>query len=300
MAYDGDKGQDHFRPIRRIFAGGLILVCLAVFLLWRIDSPRVERLRTDVVDATLPRVQWAMAPITALVKMSDNFSTYSALYQQNQELRRELQQMRAWKEAALQLEQKNARLLDLNNVKLDARLTYVTGTVLADSGSPFRRSVLLNVGEHDGIQEGWAAMDGIGLVGRISGVGRTTARVILLTDPASSIPVTIQPSGQRVLLSGDNSTQPRIEFLESVELVRPGDRVVSSGDAGVFPAGILVGQVIRGPDNRFRVRLAADYERLEFLRVLRYSGPEPIRETGQIVRPLAAMQGPAQPEAADE
>ena len=58
--------------------------------------------------------------------------------------------MQAWKEAALQLEQENARLLDLNNVRLDPRLTYVTGVVLADSGSPFRQSVLLNVGARDG------------------------------------------------------------------------------------------------------------------------------------------------------
>lgn len=287
MALDGDKGTNHFRPIRRILTGALVLALLTVFLVWRIDSPRVERLRTEIVDATLPRLQWAMAPITATAKMLGNFTTYAALYEQNQELRRELQQMRAWKEAALQLEQKNARLLDLNNVKLDARLTYVTGTVLADSGSPFRRSVLLNVGAKDGIRDGWAAMDGIGLVGRISGVGTSTARVILLTDPASSIPVTIQPSGQKVLLSGDNSAQPRIDFLETAELVRPGDRVVSSGDGGVFPAGILVGSVTRTPDQRFRVRLAADYARLEFLRVLRYSGPQPIEEIGGIVAPLA-------------
>ena len=84
--------------------------------------------------------------------------------------------MQAWKEAALQLEQENARLLDLNNVRLDPRLTFVTGVVLADSGSPFRQSVLLNVGARDGLRDGWAAMDGIGLVGRISGTGRNTPR----------------------------------------------------------------------------------------------------------------------------
>ena len=80
---------------------------------------------------------------------------------------------------------------------MDPRLTYITGVVLADSGSPFRQSVLLNVGARDGIMDGWAAMDGIGLVGRISGVGENTARVILLTDATSRIPAVIQPSGQR-------------------------------------------------------------------------------------------------------
>jgi rod shape-determining protein MreC len=202
-------------------------------------------------------------------------------------LRSELRQMQAWKEAALQLEQENARLLDLNHVRLDPRLTYVTGVVLADSGSPFRQSVLVNVGARDGIVDGWAAMDGIGLVGRISGTGQSTARVILLTDSTSSIPVLIQPSGQAALATGDNSAAPLIEFLEKPDLVRPGDRVVTTGDGGVFPPGLLVGQVAADPAGRLRVRLAADYERLEFLRVLRHHGTAPVPE------PAIVAPGPA-------
>jgi rod shape-determining protein MreC len=206
----------------------------------------------------------------------------------------------------LQLEQKNARLLDLNQVRLDPRLTHVTGVVLADSGSPFRQSVLLNVGARDGIRDGWATMDGIGLVGRISGVGQTTSRVILLTDSNSRIPVTVQPSGQKALLSGDNSPAPPLEFLEKTDLVRPGDRVISSGDGGVFPAGLLVGQVAQGVDGRLRVRLAADYQRLEFLRVLRSHETERITEPGGVIVPPMALEGligpppaPPPPEAAD-
>jgi rod shape-determining protein MreC len=194
--------------------------------------------------------------------------------------------MRAWKEAALQLEQENARLLDLNNVRLDPQLTYVTGVVLADSGSPFRQSVLLNVGARDGIQDGWAAMDGIGLVGRISGTGLDTARVILLTDAASAVPATLQPSGQTALVSGDNTAAPLLNFVENPELVRPGDRVVTSGDGKVFPPGLLIGQVAQDRAGRLRVRLSADYERLEFLRVLRHQGSAPISDPGALIAPV--------------
>ena len=164
MAQDLDRASDTFRPVRRLLVGLIMLALVGLFLVWRIDSPRVEVLRSAVYDATVPRLQWAMAPVTGLAKMAEGFRSYTRLYEQNQELRRELQQMMAWKEAALQLEQKNAQLLELNNVKLDAKLTYVTGKVLADSGSPFRQSVLLNVGGRDGIRDGWATTDGIGLV----------------------------------------------------------------------------------------------------------------------------------------
>ncbi|MGY6633318.1 MAG: rod shape-determining protein MreC [Alkalilacustris sp.] len=288
-----DKGGygDVHRPVRRILIGGLALGLLGLFFLWRIDSPRVEAFRMAVVDRVVPSFDWAFAPVTRAAGLIEDLRFYARIHEQNQELRRELQQMRAWREAALQLEQQNARLLELNQVRLDPRLTHVTGVVLADSGSPFRRSVLLNVGARDGIRDGWAVMDGLGLVGRVSGVGQQTARVILLTDSNSRVPVVIQPSGQRAILAGNNGPLPPIDFLESAEQVRPGDRVVTSGDGGVFPAGLLVGEVAMGADRSLRVRLSADLQRLEFLRVLRSLPAERIEDPGGLLLPFEAGQG---------
>ena len=292
MARKDKADVDFSRPLRQVLVGALVVILLGLFLLWRIDSPRVERFRAALVDQVVPSFDWALVPVTKVVGMVESFHSYARIYEQNQQLRRELQQMKAWREAALQLEQKNARLLDLNQVRLDPKLTHVSGVVLADSGSPFRRSVLLNVGARDGIRNGWATMDGLGLVGRISGVGDTTARVILLTDSNSSIPVVIQPSGQHALLTGDNTPAPPLDFVESPEDVRPGDRVVSSGDGGVFPADLLVGQVAKEPGGQLRVRLAADYQRLDFLRVLRSRPAERIKTPGGLVIP--SVSTPAQ------
>ncbi len=300
MAKDRSQREDYTTPLRRLVLGIIILCLLGIFLLWRIDSPRVERFRAQVVDRVVPSMDWAMAPVTGAINLFRDFQSYQRLAEQNRELRRELRQMKAWKEAALQLEQENARLLDLNNVRLDPRLTYVTGVVLADSGSPFRQSVLLNVGARDGIRDGWAAMDGIGLVGRISGTGQNTARVILLTDAASSVPAIIQPSGQTALVTGNNTAAPLIDFLENPDLVRPGDRVITSGDGGVFPAGLLIGQVAADPSGRLRVRLAADYERLEFLRVLRHHGAETVTDPGGLVLPTAEATPSARTEAGSD
>ncbi len=285
MAYDRGTGDAYTGPLRRLLLVVLALFLILLFLVWRIDSPRVERFRAQVVDSVVPRMDWAMVPVTAGVNIVRDFQSYNQLYEQNQELRRELRKMSAWKEAALQLRQENARLRDLNNVQLDPRLTYITGVVLADSGSPFRQSVLINVGSRDGIVDGWATMDGIGLVGRVSGVGNNTSRVILLTDTTSRIPAEIQPSGQRVIVAGDNSAAPPIDFLENPDLVRPGDRIVTTGDGEVFPPGLLIGQVAQDPGGRLRARLAADYERLEFLRVLRDHGARRVESASGLILP---------------
>ncbi|TNF65079.1 MAG: rod shape-determining protein MreC [Rhodobacteraceae bacterium] len=288
MAKDRSNRDDFTAPLKRLLLGVVVLCLAALFIVWRIDSPRVEQFRASVIDRIMPNMEWAMAPVTGLINLVRDFQSYERLAEQNRELRSELRQMQAWKEAALQLEQENARLLDLNNVRLDPRLTFITGVVMADSGSPFRQSVLLNVGARDGIVNGWAAMDGIGLVGRISGLGQNTSRVILLTDATSAIPAVIQPSGQKTLVAGDNSAAPILDFIENADLVRPGDRVITSGDGGVFPAGLLIGQVAADPQGRLRVRLAADFERLEFLRLLRHHGTERVTDPGGLVLPDGA------------
>ena len=283
MARFYDENENYGPFVRRLLVAVTVAVLLILVLIWRIDNPRVERLRASVVEAVLPNLEWALLPVARLGRMGDDFASYARLYEQNQQLRRELQQMEAWREAALQLEQENARLLDLNNVRLDPELTFVTGVVMADNGTSFRRSLVLNVGERDGVREGQATMDGLGLVGRIAGISPTTSRVLLLTDSASHVPVAIQPSGQTAILLGDNTTAPVLEFVESPEQVRPGDRVISTGDGGVFPAGLLVGQVALGRDGRLRVRLSADYERLEFLRVMRTTQRPTIGEATTLV-----------------
>lgn len=281
-----DSYEDTYaRPVRRLLVAVLLVFLILLVIVWRIDNPRVERMRAAVVDSVVPNMEWAMAPVRGVTRIFEDFQSYAGLFEQNQELRRELQQMRAWREAALQLEQENARLLDLNRVQLDPELTFVTGLVLADSGSPFRRSVLINVGARDGILDGWATMDGLGVVGRVSGVGERTSRVLMVTDSNSRLPVTIQPSGQQALLMGDNSPRPLLDFIDAREDVSAGDRIVTSGDGGLFPPGLLVGQVVVTTDGRLRAQLAADIVRLQFLRVMRSHPGTTLDDPGSLIGP---------------
>ncbi|MDG2298601.1 MAG: rod shape-determining protein MreC [Planktomarina sp.] len=295
MVRERSKNTDFYSAVAyRIILGILITLLLGVFLFWRIDSPRVEQIRMNIIDKVIPNFSWAGIPLTKAFNLLLAAKSYEEIFEQNQNLRRELQQMKAWKEAALQREQENAKLLDLNKVRLDPKFTKITGVVLADSGGPFRQTVLLNIGKRDGILDGWAAMDGLGLVGRISGVAQKTSRVILLGDTSSRIPIKIDSGGQRALLIGDNTRYPSIEFLEYPETVRPGDRVMTSGDGDVFPPGILVGQVIKSQTGKLRVMLSADTQRLDFLRVIRHLPREKVNTAGGLVGQPSTQLSPSQ------
>lgn len=97
------------------------------------------------------------------------------------------------------------------------------------------------------------------------------------------MPVVIIPSGRRAIVRGDNTVVPPLDFLDSEVGVQAGSRVMTSGDGGVFPSEILIGQVAIDPEGHFRVRLAADYENLDFIRVLKVTPRENIGGTGEII-----------------
>jgi rod shape-determining protein MreC len=239
-----------------------------VFVLWRVDNTRTELVRTKIIDFVSPLTTPLNYPIKVLGDFVKYFEVYSSLLEENKELKRTLQNMTAWKEKALQLEQKNAQLRALNNVKLSKDLVWVTGEIMADSGSPFYQSGVINIGIKDGIKNGSAAVDGLGLVGRISGIGQNVARVLFLTDISSAIPIKIKRNNQKGLLIGDNSPWPLLEFVEEKALINIGDRVFTSGDGNVFPSGILIGNIFIDSRKKLRVKPIANFESLEFLRIL--------------------------------
>ena len=264
-----NKSKPHRSKSWSIPITTFIFVCLTlIFILWRVDNTRTELIRTKIIDFVSPLTIPLNYPIKVVGDLVRYFEIYSSLLEENKELKRDLQNMTGWKEKALQLEQKNAQLRALNNVKLSEDLIWVTGEMMADSGSPFYQSGVINIGSKDGIKNGSAAVDGLGLVGRISGVGQKVARVLFLTDISSAIPIKIKRSNQKGLLIGDNSPWPLLEFVEEKGLINIGDRVFTSGDGNVFPSDILIGTILIDNKKKLRVKPVANFESLEYLRIL--------------------------------
>ena len=264
-----NKSKPHRSKSWSIPITTFIFVCLTlIFILWRVDNTRTELIRTKIIDFVSPLTIPLNYPIKVVGDFVRYFEVYSSILEENKELKRDLQNMTGWKEKALQLEQKNAQLRALNNVKLSEDLIWVTGEMMADSGSPFYQSGVINIGSKDGIKNGSAAVDGLGLVGRISGVGQKVARVLFLTDISSAIPIKIKRSNQKGLMIGDNSPWPLLEFVEEKGLINIGDRVFTSGDGNVFPSDILIGTILIDNKKKLRVKPVANFESLEFLRIL--------------------------------
>jgi len=144
----------------------------------------------------------------------------------------------------------------------------VTARVVLDARGPFANTRLANAGEEMGVRVGQPVMSDAGLVGRVVGTGPGISRILLLTDVASHMPVLVDRTNARAILSGDGGSNPTLDYLRGIDPVRNGDRILSSGDGGVLPRGLPVGTAVKGLDGHWRVRLSADAVPIDLVRIL--------------------------------
>lgn len=275
-----------------MFVSLILFLLVSIFLFWRIQGERAESMRAKIIDYLPSAIEFGTKPGKVAYDFAEGIQDIVSSEERIKQLEDEVKSLKAWREYARALEKENANLRNIARVGSQTRNSGFTAEVLADTGNYFAQTVLINAGAENGISDGWPATDGLGLVGRVTSVGDSVSRVILLTDPNSRVSVTIEPSGNRALVIGDNSSAPLIQMVQDGESIGLGDRVVTSGDGGVFPNGLLVGYVAQGgTDRRLRVNLAANYRKLQFVTVLQVESPEAITESdGLIVAESIALE----------
>ena len=243
---------------------------LALMVLGKSESPIVERARLTVTDAVTPIMNGLSRPLASIRQAYDNAREFLDLREENAALREQQARLVQWQSVARQLEAENRALRDLLKFAPDRAASFVTARVVADNGGAFVRSVLVAAGLRDGLRKGDAAVTGEGLVGRVAEVGERSARVLLLTDINSRIPVVIERSRDQGILAGDNSDNPRLLYLSHGSQLVPGDRVVTSAAGGAFPPGLPVGVVKSTDTGGAVVELFVDWDHMEYLRLLDY------------------------------
>jgi rod shape-determining protein MreC len=283
-----DRFTAPFRAAAQRAAVPFLIFLSAMFIvLGKADIVLFERLRVAVADAAAPILQAVAQPIATAATGVRNIEGIFSVYNENQRLRDENARLLQWQEVARRLEAENTRLRGLVKFTPEAPVRDVAARVIGNSGGAFARNVLVNAGSRDGVNRGQAAATGEGLVGRIAEVGDHSARVLLVSDLNSRIPVVLDDTRERAVMAGDNSDQPRLLYLRANAAVKVGERIVTGGAGGVFPPGIPVGVVASVEGGVVRVEPYAELSRLEFVRIVDF-GLEGVLPQSAVPLPKAA------------
>lgn len=225
------------RPLRRL---GLGVLMAGVFGL--------------IVAQTAPEIRNFFSPVRTVA--ADQLTTntqpgfFSRITGQNakdrriKELEAEVRDLARWKAASISMAERMESYEKLLNALGEPPARGVTARVAAESDGPFLETLLANAGTNQGVEEGAVALNDGGLVGRVVGLGRKSSRVLLVTDFNSRVPVLGESTGLRAILYGARDQMGALTDLPEEGGFQLGERIITSGEGGVFPRGLYVGEIV--------------------------------------------------------
>jgi len=253
----------------QLFAG----LAIGLMVLSRVEHPAVATVRAQAVDVFAPVIEVASRPMAALDDGIARVDHFFDVYEENARLREENERLFHWQAAARQFEAENSAFRDLLSTVAEPRNAFVTARIIGMSSGSFVRTSLINAGSNDGVDVGQAVVTAHGMLGRIVEVGTRSARVLLLTDLNSRVPVAVESSRAPAILAGDNTSVLSLMFVADGAEVVVGDRLVTSGEGGMLPPGLPVGVVTAIEDGAILVTPFVDPAGVEHVRILDYALP---------------------------
>jgi rod shape-determining protein MreC len=241
-------------------------------VLSRLQHSYIKEVRARFENAIAPVLTAAVVPLTPLRRLAARVTAYTDLYGELDRLKEENQRMKGWEWKARELERKYSQLGRLARVIEEPGFEQVGARVVADSRGPFVRSAMIGVGRDQGLKPGFPVISADGLVGRLTESGRGAARILLLTDINSRIPVFVGRNGVRALMVGDNGAAPKLTYAPNTGGIEVGDEVSTSGVGGLFPRGLRIGTVV-DQGGKLVVAPHARLDELDFVSVLLFENP---------------------------
>jgi rod shape-determining protein MreC len=203
-------------------------------------------MRSAALDLLAP----VQTSLTGLFRTSanllDSLQELQALERENRRLRRLVGQLRRENVELRQAALERQRLLrELEYQRANPDWEFIPARIIAWDPNSLVRSITIDKGRDDGIQEGMVVVSPGGLVGKVMALSRDWARVLLITDPRSSVNAVVQRADARPkgVLQGDPRGWMTLKYLPADSRVQKGDVVVTSGLGGGFPPGLFVGWV---------------------------------------------------------
>ena len=260
------------------WTAAIALVVAAVIGLAVLFGDRRQELKTEAYGATRSAADTVVHPVGAVLSAPvrwiggavDYVGGYFFAVSENRRLHAQITQLELARDQGIALANENTRFRALLGLNTQPPVPMVGAQVIFDARGPFANTRLADAGAEKGVAIGNPVMSERGLVGRVVGVAHGVSRILLLTDVASRTPVLIDRTGARAILTGDGGANPKLSYLRGVDPVKAGDRVLTSGDGGLFPRGLPVGTAVVGLDGEWRIRLDSDDAPIDYVRILMF------------------------------
>lgn len=259
---------------KRLLTLLLSLIVLVVLVSFSIkERERITWPEKVLIDTFSSIQKFLYQPVGHIAGFIDEIQHLRALYDENAQLKANLKEYAILSTRLQELEQRNAQLEKMLQLKTPNVSQRWAANVTGRSPDKWNSSILIDVGEKDGIKKNMAVVspDG-GLVGRVTEVGYANSKVLLITDTnRMGISAVVQETRAVGIVSGSSSDSGSVEIglIDREAELKKGQKVVTSGLSDIFPAGILIGEITdyqmedSGLTKKAKIKPAANMNRLE-------------------------------------
>ncbi len=210
-------------------------------------------------------------PINSITKAVSQINSLIFIYSNNKSLSIENKELYKWKDLAQKLLVENEELKKLLNGINKISDSYVTAKVISNSSGSYIKTITINVGTKHGLRIGNAVVNNWGMIGRVIEVGKRSARVLLITDINSQIPVYFEKSKHKAIVIGNNSDLLEVKYLQSRVKLIDKERIITSGEGGLLPRGLSVAlyiENINDESNKIKVLPTRNWDIVDSLQVI--------------------------------
>jgi len=221
-------------------------------------------------------------PINSLFFVGNFIEEYYQIYQENVSLKSQIDNLTVVQELLNENQRQIEELKEINSLSnITNQYTIVNATVIERNYEDYSNHFIINVGSNDGIYENYAVMTTKGLIGKVESCTDSTSVVKLLTteDQNNKVSVNIILDDSRmsdaILDYYDYDKKAyRLKLLDTNTSITVGSKVVTSGMGGIFPSGILVGEVVDAQQVKNQVSMnvyvepASDFSGIKYVQVL--------------------------------
>ena len=265
---------NHLRRLVKRFAVILLFIIAFVFMLLnKTENVFVERTSTVLNEVLNPAIDVLVLPATILTNGYNYLRSLQKIDKENKELREENRKLTIANAKNRALEIENSLLSQLLNYNPPPNARYITARIIAEEGDGFAHSITVYVSDTQNVKKGQIVLGDKGVIGRVESVGRNYAKIFLINDINSKIPVVIEKSRVRGILSGENTPMPKMMFIPIDAEIAEGDIVVTSGVGGIFPPGLLVGKIYSINKSEVVVRPFNNLTNMEYVQIVDYDIP---------------------------
>ena len=258
-----------------------VLFLIALTLLVGRDAPPIQEASRALTQVLVPFERAFTGAGTAVTSFTEAVSAIQQLREENARLQRDIDQLTIenvrLREAAIAAEQ--AAQLEAAGSALPYE--SVAAPIIARDPSGILHTVMLGAGTDQGVQVGHIVVSERGLVGRVTQAGPTYSKVLLVTDPASTVSAIVQGSRATGIVRGQYGDTLVMEWILQNDDLKAGDVVITAGLAlgndlrSLFPKGLVIGTIVaidrseNAAYERAIVTPAADIRRLEHVLVVK-------------------------------